>query len=59
MDTSAHLMWRKSSFSGDSVNCVELAWPGTKAAFRDSKNPDSGHLTFPASAFSQLRESLR
>jgi hypothetical protein len=32
--------WRKSSFSGASNNCVELAaLPGSKAGLRDSKKP--------------------
>ncbi|WP_414635746.1 DUF397 domain-containing protein [Actinophytocola sp.] len=32
------LHWRKGSRS-DHTNCVELAWPPTSAAVRDSKNP--------------------
>ena len=28
--------WRKSSFSAQETDCVELAWTG---ALRDSKNP--------------------
>ncbi|SMD26157.1 DUF397 domain-containing protein [Kibdelosporangium aridum] len=51
--------WRKSSFSGGSVDCVEVAWPGATVSIRDSKSPDSGHLTIPASVFWQLHESLR
>jgi hypothetical protein len=34
--------WRKSSYSGNESNCVELAYEG---AIRDSKNPDGDHLT--------------
>ncbi|WP_190818413.1 DUF397 domain-containing protein [Saccharopolyspora pogona] len=38
------LVWRKSSRSGASVNCVEVALlPGT-AAVRDSKNLAGGHF---------------
>ena len=38
--------WVKSSFSADG-NCVELA-PGSDGTvgLRDSKAPDTGHLTF-------------
>jgi hypothetical protein len=32
------LQWRKSSRSNP-TNCVELAWPPTAFALRDSKNP--------------------
>jgi uncharacterized protein DUF397 len=39
------LRWRKSSRS-DPNDCVELAWPPTSAAVRDSKNP-TPTLTFP------------
>ena len=35
---STPLCWRKSSFS-DPNNCIELAWPPTGAALRDSKDP--------------------
>ena len=35
------LAWRRSSYSGDQGDCVELAYEG---AIRDSKNPDGGHL---------------
>ncbi|PRY43311.1 DUF397 domain-containing protein [Umezawaea tangerina] len=39
--------WRKSSRSGGaSGSCVEVAWNGQGRAFRDSKNPASGELTF-------------
>ncbi|WP_219414967.1 DUF397 domain-containing protein [Pseudonocardia nigra] len=45
-DLSA-LAWRKSSYSGDNGNCVELAplADGT-VAIRDSKHPDGGVLIF-------------
>jgi len=47
------LRWRKSTFSGNDANCVELAWPGSEAAIRDSKSPH-GALTVPASALTHL-----
>lgn len=34
--------WRKSSFSPNGGNCVELAYAG---AVRDSKNPDGARLS--------------
>jgi hypothetical protein len=50
------LSFRKSSYSGASENCVEVARipmsfrksSDNGAAIRDSKHPDAGHLPFPA-----------
>jgi hypothetical protein len=39
--------WRKSSYSGNEGNCVELAHTATGGAIRDSKNPADGHLRVP------------
>ena len=41
--------FRKSSYSGHGQNCVEVADLPCGAALRDSKNPERGHLPFPAS----------
>lgn len=48
MDLSqSGLTWRKSSFSGASDNCVEVAdLPDGSRAIRDSKNPSGGMLRF-------------
>lgn len=44
--TGSELHWRKSSYSTDNGNCVEIAWPTpTKTAVRDSKH-DGPTLTF-------------
>lgn len=32
--------WKKSSYSGNSGNCVEVADLGTAVAVRDSKDPE-------------------
>lgn len=37
--------WRKSSYSINGSNCIELADAGDAVVVRDSKHPDSGHLT--------------
>lgn len=42
------LEFRKSSHSGGSGNCVEVAPLSSGAALRDSKHPGLGHLVFPA-----------
>ncbi|ORT58145.1 DUF397 domain-containing protein [Streptomyces sp. CB03238] len=53
----ATLAWRKSSFTGNNGQCVELApLPGGGVAIRDSKNPEGPHLCYTAgewAAFAQ------
>jgi hypothetical protein len=36
----SHAQWQRSSYSGNSGNCVEIADLGHIIAVRDSKNPD-------------------
>jgi hypothetical protein len=38
--------WRKSSFSGDQGNCVEVAHIGDGVAVRNSNRPDAGTVHF-------------
>jgi hypothetical protein len=61
-------MWRKSSHSTDTSNCVDVAWRKSSRssnasncvevalsptpAVRDSKNPSGPTLAFPVSAWS-------
>ncbi|WP_436493683.1 DUF397 domain-containing protein [Actinokineospora sp. HUAS TT18] len=52
-----HGAWRKSSFSGGEVNCVEVAYTAT-VRVRDSKNPEGGILRFPESAWSPLINAM-
>jgi hypothetical protein len=44
-------LWRKSSYSGDTGNCVEVAWPEQDVAVRDSKQPTGPTLAFPTSTW--------
>ncbi len=39
-------MWRKSSFSSDTANCVEFASGADRVGLRDSKDPDGPSLWF-------------
>ncbi len=45
------MRWRKSSKSGSTSNCVELAATPRARAVRDSKNTAGGALTFTTTAF--------
>ncbi|WP_158884366.1 DUF397 domain-containing protein [Amycolatopsis anabasis] len=36
--------WRKSSYSSDTSNCVEVAFTGSTVGVRDSKDLDAGAL---------------
>lgn len=42
---STHLIWRRSSHSGDASNCVEIATAATSVHVRDSKRTTDPHLT--------------
>ncbi|MFI0515260.1 DUF397 domain-containing protein [Streptomyces sp. WSLK1-4] len=43
--------WRKSSYSGDGSNCVEIATTLTAIQVRDSKTTGNPHLIFQPSAW--------
>jgi hypothetical protein len=52
--------WRKSSYSGQSGNCVEVArnLPGL-VAVRDSKDPDVGRLVVSREAWQVFMKKVR
>jgi hypothetical protein len=58
MATILPLRWRKSSWSAQEADCVEIAWPAEAVAVRDSKNPGTV-LALPRSAVSALMRSIR
>ena len=43
--------WRKSSYSGTSGECLEMAPLTTHIAIRDSKHPTLGHLRVTPTTF--------
>ncbi|MGQ0842040.1 DUF397 domain-containing protein [Actinokineospora sp.] len=53
------LQWRKSSYSGNDSDCVELAWSGGEAKVRDSKNPAGERLSLTPAALSHLLTATR
>jgi hypothetical protein len=56
---SRALQWRKSSWSANDVNCVEVAFAGDDVHTRDSKNPAGHGLVFGQSAWSGFVQGLR
>jgi uncharacterized protein DUF397 len=48
------LHWQKSSYSGDSSNCVEIAPAPTAIHIRDSKSPTGPRLAFPPATWSDF-----
>ena len=44
--TMHDIQWRKSSYSGNTGNCVEVAIADRVVAVRDSKNPGGPQLAF-------------
>ncbi|GAB3671004.1 DUF397 domain-containing protein [Saccharopolyspora tripterygii] len=53
------LVWRKSSRSGSSTNCVEVAHVADEIAVRDSKNPDGGQLRVGPSEWGTFLNGLK
>ncbi|WP_369825566.1 DUF397 domain-containing protein [Nocardiopsis sp. JB363] len=53
------LVFRKSSYSGASDNCVEVAEVESGAFVRDSRQPDLGHLAFSSMEWSTFVSSMR
>jgi hypothetical protein len=40
--------WKKSTFSSNGVDCVEIATTSDAALIRNSQHPDRGALTLPS-----------
>ncbi|MFB7655815.1 DUF397 domain-containing protein [Streptomyces sp. NPDC056128] len=48
------LTWRKSTYSPDGSNCVEIATTSTTVLVRDSKAPAGSRLSFPSAAWADF-----
>ncbi|MFC4912389.1 DUF397 domain-containing protein [Actinomadura gamaensis] len=61
MEHKANLNWRRSSHSGDSMNCVEVAVAPAVQGFavRDSKDPDGPRLALARLDLAELLADLR
>lgn len=51
--------WRKSSYTAQQGECVELADVHRIVAVRDSKDPNGPKLIFPRGAFAQFTASVK
>jgi hypothetical protein len=51
-------LWRKSSHSSSQANCVEVAFPATTVAVRDSKDPGAGPVLISARSWRYLLGAL-
>ncbi|MEV0584142.1 DUF397 domain-containing protein [Nonomuraea sp. NPDC050310] len=58
--TVGELVWRKSTFSGQHDNCVEVAaLPDGGVAVRDSKDLDGPMLTFTPGEWDAFRAGMK
>ncbi|WP_306370177.1 DUF397 domain-containing protein [Nocardiopsis sp. CC223A] len=53
------LVFRKSSYSQPTGNCVEVADLRGATAVRDSQNPSAGYLLLPATEWAALLSGIR
>jgi hypothetical protein len=51
--------WRKSTFSDQTGQCVEVAELGDEIAVRNSNYPDRGSLAFPTSAMAAFIDACK
>ncbi|GAB3723349.1 DUF397 domain-containing protein [Amycolatopsis oliviviridis] len=58
-DDLSQARWFKSSHSGGGNDCVEVAFTGSGAALRDSKDPEGGAFRLSPQAWSGLLGAVR
>jgi hypothetical protein len=54
----ATFTWKKSTYSANNGDCVEVAHLADRLAARDSKNPTGPTLTFPLESFRDLLRTI-
>ncbi|MFD0315317.1 DUF397 domain-containing protein [Streptomyces flavalbus] len=52
------LTWKKSTYSGDASNCVEMATTTTSIHIRDSKHTKGPHLTVALCSWAPFIQAL-
>jgi uncharacterized protein DUF397 len=57
-DELSRAQWKKSSYSGNSGNCVEVANLGAWVAVRDSKDPQGSVLVVTRGEWQMFIENL-
>ncbi|MEC4017126.1 DUF397 domain-containing protein [Streptomyces sp. H27-D2] len=55
----SNIPWRKSSYSGESGDCVEIALLGGTPAVRDSKDPRGHVVSFAPDAWAAFVGELK
>ncbi|MEV7008764.1 DUF397 domain-containing protein [Streptosporangium sp. NPDC051022] len=53
------IAWRKSSYSTDGGNCVEVAYTDDRYLVRDSKDPDGPVLAFSPTSWRGFVSGIR
>ena len=51
--------WRKSSYSGNQTNCVEVGRLGDTTAVRDTKNRDAGWISATPAQWADFLAALK
>ncbi|MDI2031481.1 DUF397 domain-containing protein [Saccharopolyspora sp. TS4A08] len=59
MSDLSNATWRKSSYSADAGQCVEVAITSTAVGIRDSKNPHAAHLTTAPAQWAAFLTTLK
>lgn len=58
-DDLSRAPWNKSSYSGNTGNCVEIAATQSVVAIRDSKDPNGAVLTVTHEAWREFTQDTR
>jgi uncharacterized protein DUF397 len=58
-DDLSRAHWKKSSYSGNTGNCVEVATTRSVVGIRDSKDPDSTVLMVSRETWGEFTRGLR
>jgi hypothetical protein len=59
MEDTIDLRWRKSSFSGNGGNCLEIGQTEDAILVRDTKDRDGAVLTVSADAWAEFTAALK